>query len=58
MSYFLGPNSTAFPNAAQNTRLCNLKKPNVKPPTHTTTAFYNLTDPNTNPTRATHHEGP
>ena len=52
-------NSTTCPNAAQNTRLCILKKlPNVKPWTHKTAAFYNLADLDTNPTRAMHHEGP
>ena len=59
MSYFLGHNSTACPNAAQNTRLRNLKKlRNIKPPTHKTDAFYNLADQNTIPPHATHHEGP
>ena len=43
MSYFLEANSTACPNTAQNTRPHNLKKlPNVKSPTHKTTAFITL----------------
>ena len=52
-------NSTTCPNAAQYTRLRNLKKlESVKPPTHRTAAFYHSADPNTHPTHATHHEGP
>ena len=59
MSYVSMANSTTCPNAAQNTQPCKLKKlPIVKPPTHKAAAFYNFADPNTNPTRAMHHEGP
>ena len=59
MSYVSWPNSTTYPNAIQNTQLRNLKKlPIVKPPAHKMAAFYHLSDPNTNPTRGTHHEGP
>ena len=59
MTYVLGPNSTARPNAAQRTRLRNLTKLlSVKAPTPKTAPFYHLLDPNTNPIHATHNEGP
>ena len=43
MTFIPRAKSTACSNAAQNTRLCNLKKPpNVNPPMHRTAAFYKM----------------